>query len=377
MELFDIFNIDSTIDLAYWEGSVAYCNPKDYFVSKAECEKYLEDLRKGNKLNSEYNKKRRSKWLPVISATGIVLGVILYLLGCFLGIKSGYDWAAFALSVACVLYLFAFYMIYVKFYEYFTKTYWGGFYPKVNENIEKLFNDYLWKKKILYESLSKRDGERSPIYQRIVELSHPGLEQFVLAVEKELKSPSEDCVFGDVAFGMTTDEIYKTEVFKDLSLEDYGYVCLGFRKRYLENYFNISCLNVSFINEKDRLTKVSIKSWSFNAFDNYNEDLIETFISCCEKLNLYYGNPCNLYETIRGKFELFPNNKAEFHVGKKTILLQVIRAKSNTFENEIELTFSQEKHGGENIIKKRTCISNYPFNVEWFDGLRRMYYITH
>lgn len=353
MELFNKSHINDHLELAFWEGSEAYCDPKDYFVTKTECEKYLEDLKRGDKLNSEYNEQRRSKWVTIISITVTVFGFsFLFLIG-FIWTKSDNAWIEFACWIAVHAVAFSMLWIYCSIGGYFDrKIYWDIFYPEVNENIEKLFNDYLWKEKILYESLSKEDGERSSIYQRIVELSHPGLEQFVLAVEKELKSPSEDCVFGDVAFGMTTDEIYKTEVFKGLSLEDYGYINLGFRERYLKNYFNISCLNVSFINEKDRLTKVSIKSWTFYAFNNNNEDLIETFISCCEKLNLYYGNPCNLYETIRGKFELIPNNKAEFHVGRKIILLQVIRAKSNTFENEIELTFSQEKHGGENIIKK-------------------------
>lgn len=108
------------------------------------------------------------------------------------------------------------------------------------------------------------------------------------------------------------------------------------------------------------------------SFDK-REAVIEPFISCCEKLNQYYGNPCNLQRRFIGEgFELTPYSTAEFRVGKKSVLLHV--EKPGNFYSSytsfyVKLEFSIVSTTSNRRIKE----SNQSFDKRWFDELRKWY----
>lgn len=366
MGLFNRYDLTSQgLESAFWEGSDMFCNPKDYSVSEEDCIKYLKDLENANKLNDEWNDKRRLNW----TWTTIIIGVILsFSIPSLVIIRFYNQDAAWVYLVSLLLgwiLIGISYWIYNKVEEYFyygDKVYLSRFYPEVNENIEKLFDDYLWKCKLLKEAESKGIEERRKTYDRIVKMSHPGLDDFKEAIETELKNPSEDCVFGDVQFGMTAEEIYKTKVFAGLSLNNSNNdMSLGFREKYLGRYFSIQDSCVSFQFENNRLVKSII--YPLLSCEN-KEAVIELFISCCEKLNQYYGNPCNLIKSCEG-FELFSNNKAEFRVGKKAIILLIEQSGYSRYNIKIEFSIATSNN--------RIDVSHQPFDRRWFDTLRKMY----
>lgn len=370
MGLFNRYDLTSQgLESAFWEGCDMYCNPKDYFVSEEDCIKYLKDLENANKLNDEWNDKRRLNW----TWTTIIIGVILsFSIPSLVIIRFYNQDAAWVYLVSLLLgwiLIGISYWIYNKVEEYFyygDKVYLSRFYPEVNENIEKLFDDYLWKCKLLKEAESKGIEERRKTYDRIVRMSHPGLDDFKEAIETELINPSEECVFGDVKFGMTAEEIYKTKVFAGLSLNNSNDdISLGFRENYLGRYFAIQDSCVSFQFDNNRLVKSII--YPLLSCDN-REAVIEPFISCCEKLNQYYGNPCNLRRRFMGEgLELVPYDKAEFRVGKKSVLLHI--EKSDYIRYNIKIEFLIATSANNCGVDD----SNQPFDRSWFRELRKRY----
>ena len=376
MGLFNRYNYSADyqdLECSFRESDDTYCNPKDYSVTEDECSLYLKNLNRGNKLNDEWNKKRRIKrelrWRWTIFIIGAILSfgisslVFIWLDSNDIPALDSSFWAFWAVAGASV-------WVYGKVEEQFqdSKTIHSIFYPKVNENIERLFDDYLWKRKLLREAEEKGNEEWQKVHKELVRKSHPGLDQFIEAVEEELNNPSENCVIGDVQFGMTAEEIYNTKVFAGLTLANSNNdIDLGYRSRYLGRFFAIQGPCVSFRLENNRLVKLIITT-SFNK----SKAVIEPFISCCEKLNQYYGNPCNLQRFIVEGFKLAPYNKAEFRVGKKSVLLHVEKSgnfySSNTSFN-IKLEFSIVSTTSNRRVKE----SNQSFDKRWFDELRKLY----
>ena len=377
MGLFNRYNYSADyqdLESSFRESNDIYCNPKDYSVTEDECRLYLKNLNRGNKLNDEWNEKRRIKRDLRWRWTIFIIGVIL-----FFGISSlifiWFDINDFVERVGVSIYSFpavagASFWIYGKVEEQFqdSKIFHSIFYPKVNENIERLFDDYLWKRKLLREAEEKGNEEWQKVHKELVRKSHPGLDQFIEAVEEELNNPSENCVIGDVQFGMTAEEIYNTKVFAGLTLANSNNdIHLGYRSRYLERFFAIQYPCVSFRLENNRLVKLIITT-SFNE----SKAVIEPFISCCEKLNQYYGNPCNLQRFIVEGFKLAPYNKAEFRVGKKSVLLHI--EKSGDFYSSytsfnVKLEFSIVSTTSNRRVKE----SNQSFEKRWVDELRKLY----
>lgn len=375
MGLFNRYNYSADyqdLECSFRESDDIYCNPKDYSVTEDECSLYLKNLNRGNKLNDEWNEKRRIKRDLRWRWTIFIIGVIL-----FFGISSlifiWFDINDFVERVGVSIYSFqavagASVWVYGKVEEQFqdSKIFHSIFYPKVNENIERLFDDYLWKRKLLREAKEKGNEEWQKVHKELVRKSHPDLDQFIEAVEEELYYPSENCVIGDVQFGMTAEEIYNTKVFAGLTLANSNNdIDLGYRSRYLERFFAIEgpCI---FRFENNRLVKLIITT-SFNK----REAVIEPFISCCEKLNQYYGNPCNLQRRFIGEgFELTPYSTAEFRVGKKSVLLHV-ETSSSTYSiyYNIKLEFSIVSTTSNRRVKE----SNQSFDKRWFYELRKWY----
>lgn len=361
----------SGLESSFWEGSDKYCNPKDYSVSEVECWKYLKDLEKGKKLNDEWNKKRESRFGWTLCTVGFVLTVsILFFVWHWL---YQYD-SAWVFPIALVtswailgLSLWICFKV-DEFFHFKGKIHISEFYPIVNINIERLFEDYLWKCKLLDDAMKKGEEEWKLTHKKVERMSHPDLDLFIETIEEELKNPSEKYVFGDVMFGMNPEEIYNTKVFEGLSLKapNDKDIHLGYRGYYLGRYFGIQSPCTSFHLESDHLTNVTIKR--LIGFEE--KEIIEPFISCCEKLNQYYGNPTNLYERLYDRgYELFSNNQAVFRVGRKSIILKIVKESRYSSSNyNIELTFStttEECHNAGN--------PQQPFDRSWFDKLRRIY----
>lgn len=369
MGLFNRYDLTSQgLESAFLEGCDMYCNPKDYSVSEDDCRKYLKDLENANKLNEEWNNKRKSNWKWTTFIIGIILIIIIPSLVFIWLDNQDSKWAYLSTLVSSWVILGISIWVTNKVEDHLrdNKIHLTKFYPPKNENIEKLFDDYLWKIKSLKEAESRGKEERQTTYDRIVKMSHPGLVDFKEAIETELINPSEECVYGDVKFGMTAEEIYKTKVFAGLSLNNSNNdMSLGFREKYLGRYFSIQDSCVSFQFENNRLVKSII--YPLLSYDN-KEAIIEPFISCCEKLNQYYRNPCNLRRKYIGdEFELVPYDNAEFRVGKKSVLLHVEKSGSIHARYNIKLEFSIA------TTNNRIDVSRQPFDRRWLDTLRKMY----
>ncbi|SDH02774.1 hypothetical protein SAMN04487901_11511 [Prevotella communis] len=369
MGLFNRYDLPSrSLESAFREYCDMYCNPKDYSVTEDDCIKYLKDLEKAYKLNYEWNEKRRSNWTWTTLIIGAILTILIPSL-VFIWLDSqDSKWTFISTLVSSWIILGLSIWIFNKVDEYLrlSMIYLSKFYPPKNENIEKLFDDYLWKDKMLTEAKSKGIEERRKTYDRIVRMSHPGLDDFKEAIERELINPSEECVFGDVKFGMTAEEIYKTKVFAGLSLNNSNDdISLGFRENYLGRYFAIQDSCVSFQFDNNRL----VKSIIYPLLSCVNKEaVIEPFISCCEKLNQYYGNPCNLRRRFKGEgLELVPYDKAVFRVGKKSVLLHI--EKSDYIRYNIKIEFLIATSANNCGVDD----SNQPFDRSWFDTLRKLH----
>ena len=375
MGLFNRYDVPNypRLESSYWEGCDKYCNPKDYFVSEDDCRQYLEDLEIAKKQNDEWNEKRNSRWIKATYFIGFLLTFFIPILVCYWLNKIDSAWTyPITLATSWVgLGLSAWIINKVEdYFRYQGKVYVDRFYPCINANIEKLFDDYLWKCKLLDDAKKKGEQEWKLIHEKVERMSHPDLVLFMETIEEELKNPSEKYVFGDVMFGMNLEEIYNTKVFKGLTLKDSNYIHLGYREWHLGNYFGIQSPRISFHLESDRLTNVTIKQ-SFTISRYKKNEIIAPFISCCEKLNHYYGNPTNLYDERpygRG-YELWSNNQAVFRIGKKSVILKIV---DESGDLTIELNFSTTTEECHNAV-----IPQQPFDKSWFDGLRRIYSVDN
>ena len=355
------------LKFALWEGNEMYCNPKNYWVTADECEKYLAEIETGQKLNKELNEKRgnRLRWIAI--PLGVILNLsippIIYLYldaldsGWGLPVSIISSWALIGGSI----------WLYNLIEEHIRNNYiWSNrFFPPVNEKIERLYDDYLWKCYMEREAKSKDSEERERIRKQIRDWSHPNLETFLSVVENELENPSETCVLGDVEFGMTPEEIYKTKTFSGLDRKNQE-VYLGYRGDYLGRYFGINGNTYTkFHFENNRLDKVSIIS--NNGGYRFKHDIIEPFIACCKVLSKIYGTPKNLHKRYMSeKLELWPHDKVLFAVGRKCIQLSV--GENSIHYAIIIIEFSQNLQ-----TKQNDSDIDYEFSEEWFDDMRRDY----
>lgn len=366
MGLFNRYEYDQGLEFAFWEGNDLYCNPVDYSVSEDECQQYLKGIETGKKLNDEWIDKRRSRWVWSSVIIGGIATISIPPL-VFLWLDSNDSaWGVPACILSSWIVIGISMVVCNKVDEYFqnSKIFLGRFYPKVNENIERLFDDYLWKKKLLNEAGEKGEDQRRAVLEELIRKSHPGLDAFIEVVEEELNNPSEDIVFGDVKFGMTPEEMYKTKVFKGLTLKKD--INLGYRGGYLGSYFAMSSNNFTSFQLKDNLLSSAMLSSSVSYG---REEIVERFISCCKKLNSYYGNPVNLCEKYLEKgYELFSNHEAIFQVGKKKVALTIVKAEHSTHDYKIEILFSTTKEESSN-----TKLPQQPFNKDWFNSVRKLY----
>lgn len=146
MGLFNRYETDPDFVIsAINEYSDKYCDPRDYYVTEEECKKYAEDLKLGQKLNNEWNTKREKRVIIAISFVGILLTLSVPP-ALFLWLdKQESAWGLPICFISSWIIIGIFVWLENAFENRNEKIYLDRFFPLVNQNIEKLFDDYLWK----------------------------------------------------------------------------------------------------------------------------------------------------------------------------------------------------------------------------------------
>ena len=146
MGLFNRYETDpDLVKSAFNEKSDKYCNPDEYNVTEEECMKYIEDLKMGQKMNNEWNDKRNKRIIIMIVLMGLLLTLSIPP-ALFLWLdKQGSAWGLPVCFISTWIVIGLFVWFYNSFEKRNEKIYLEKFFPSVNQNIEKLFDDYLWK----------------------------------------------------------------------------------------------------------------------------------------------------------------------------------------------------------------------------------------
>lgn len=136
------------VKAAFNEYSKNYCNPKNYLVTEEECRKYVEELKLGQKLNKEWNSKREKRIITAI----VVIGILLTLSvppALFLWLDNQESAWGLPVCIISTWIIIGFFVWLCNVFETRRETcYLDKFFPPVNQNIEKLFDDYLWKEEM-------------------------------------------------------------------------------------------------------------------------------------------------------------------------------------------------------------------------------------
>lgn len=341
------------LENAFRDDSYKYCNPKDYFVTEDECRQYLKDLKEAREKNRDLNYKRRLKNNRFFLIAFIVFIVfyiaVVVLWNPNISISSNLSFPILCLVGVIAICLLFWAYNYADKYIQLHEIIYLKFYPPINENIEKLFDDYIWKGILEYNARSKGDIEKEMIRQRIETMSHPYIHLFKQAIEEELSNPSEDYVFGDIKFGMTPEEIHKTKVFRGVNKTIVNNE-LDFEKRnvLLGKYLGMGDLDISthFHFSERKLIMFTIKS---KILYKKRSLIIPSFISCCKTLYNVYGNLRSSKEDIKSiVVDPYSDKKAEFWIGRKCVSLYIVKTSEQKFY--LELDFCQASNINDSTI---------------------------
>lgn len=151
MGLFNRYCITQDIRSSFCKRSEFYCHPEDYAVTEEDCRRYLDDLEKGDKLNTEWNRRRRSRWTLITLCVLLTISIPTIIFISYYFDDSTWGFLVKTLLSWSVLGISLFVYNAVDSYFQTNKIHLSKFYPEVNENIERLFDDYLWKCKLADE----------------------------------------------------------------------------------------------------------------------------------------------------------------------------------------------------------------------------------
>lgn len=166
MGLFNRYDVkDKSLEYSFNEFNDKYCNPKDYMVTKEECDKYLDELIVANKFNKEYNKRRRKIWMRMAYTCVVVFVISILCLLTLLSIWLSEDdvsvWALLIIWIVSIIIIPVInWIIRIVEKQIKDEIYYTPFYPKVNVNVEKLFDDYLWKWKLERDTVTKNTDKQ-------------------------------------------------------------------------------------------------------------------------------------------------------------------------------------------------------------------------
>lgn len=319
-------NLDE-LSSALNEGDELYCDPDRYFVSHHDCWVYLEELKNGQKKNKDFCNKKITKVKSIIWIIEIIVFVVIN--GLLIHYFDKYIYLFAYLFVSCIIFipLFGLYLLNRQILEdYYSNRYYSRFFPPKDVKIEKLFDDYLWKKEFWYQDIfsNEKSEEDKKNKEMVILMSHPGIDVFIKTIEKELECPSENYLIGDLYWGMSREDIFNSRLFTGVSkIKHKNNIDLGrFRTRKLFEYFIFPDGELSFNMEEDSLNSIEFKYKSYShIFSHDDHDINKRYLLCCERLNQLYGNPINLAAPHNGERNMIPEDKAYFKIGRKTIKL--------------------------------------------------------
>ena len=140
-----------------------YCAPENYHVSEKECLKYLDDIAIGQRNNDNWNSKRKKRVVNTTLISCIILSLILLFVLLYLLHIYAEGWEIALLPISWIILGSA-----IGVYKFVDEKYrneyiWrSDFFPPINEKIEKMFDDFLWKVYIREESKNKKEGIQKP-----------------------------------------------------------------------------------------------------------------------------------------------------------------------------------------------------------------------
>lgn len=163
MELFNRYETElDLLDLAFGEGGADYCNPKEYSVTKEECIHYLNDLKKGRELNKKWKDSRVKIIRALVISFCIIICISLpFLLVWGLDVIGLGGWSFFVYyAVLCIIIGFSRWLYCsVDNNLRYSKRYNSSLFPAINMNVEKLFDDYLVKKRRYRSGVKSENGK--------------------------------------------------------------------------------------------------------------------------------------------------------------------------------------------------------------------------
>lgn len=142
------------------KSDMDYCAPDNYKVTEEECLRYLEEVKIGQDRNKTWNIDRNNRVVITTLILCSVISIILFAVSLFLLHKYAEGWEIGILPLVWII-IGGAVLVYNWVEDNYTSDYiWrSDFFPPVNNKIEKLFDDYLWKKYIEEES---KDNNASP-----------------------------------------------------------------------------------------------------------------------------------------------------------------------------------------------------------------------
>lgn len=140
------------IEDALCQGSTYYTSPEDYLLTLDECTTYIEKLKMGRELNKKWVKRRKQHIEVVVWIVYIAMYIVFILICLFLFpfIDSYVGDLSLLLKIPIsvfggVCWMFLSGILTNLISSFFTIEYNVDLFPVVDEKIEKMFDDIVWK----------------------------------------------------------------------------------------------------------------------------------------------------------------------------------------------------------------------------------------
>jgi hypothetical protein len=159
---FDRYTTDTRqVRKALDKSDMAYCDPINYNVTEEDCLKYLEEVKSGQEKNKIWNTNRKNRVVKTTLILCFVISIILFIVSLFFLHIYAEGWEIGMLPITWIIIGGAIGVYNWVEEKYISEYIWrSDYFPPINDKIEKLFDDYLWKKYLREEESKKQN--RSP-----------------------------------------------------------------------------------------------------------------------------------------------------------------------------------------------------------------------
>lgn len=156
---FDRYTTDtSQARKALNKSDMAYCDPDNYNVTEEECLRYLEEVKSGQNINNRWNTDRKNRVVKTTLILCFVISIILFIISLLLLHKYAEGWEIGMLPITWIIIGGAIGAYKWVEEKYISEYIWrSDFFPPINDKIEKLFDDYLWKVYLRDEECKKQN----------------------------------------------------------------------------------------------------------------------------------------------------------------------------------------------------------------------------